>query len=64
MNDLYWEHFQHTTFQKDCSECYSEKRLINAKRTVCKIDKSCLGTPIGHERSQIDDPSWTNNPID
>ena len=32
--DLTWEHFMHNTYQEGCSECYSENRIIQAKKTV------------------------------
>lgn len=57
-NDLVWEHFQHSTFQKGCSECYKEARLIRAKAIVN------LGTAIGQGRLEDWSRSFYNNPLE
>lgn len=34
--DFEWEHIMHNTYQENCSECYSENRIIKAHKTVNK----------------------------
>lgn len=58
-NDLCWEHFQHNTYEKDCSECYSEARLLRAKRIVGKTE---LGTNI--RRGVEEDIERNPNPLE
>ena len=58
--DEYKNHFAHDTYEAQCSDCYRERRIINAKRTV---DRESLGTSIGHERSSINDPRANENPL-
>jgi hypothetical protein len=59
--DNFWEHSQHTKYDKNCSSCY-EARLLNAKRTVCRVDKSCLGTNIYRGREEDFLKSFNSNP--
>ncbi len=59
--DTYKSHWTHQSFHSNCSECFKERRtrLENYRRA-----KEQLGCAIGRERACIDDPRWTNNPLE
>lgn len=63
MNDTWRTHAIHETFDDSCSTCFSEARLIDAKRTVDRdFNKYAHDEAFGHN-GQIDDPRFTTNPL-
>lgn len=50
---------QHKTFTENCSECFRENRILNAKRIV---DRESLGTSIGQGRADDFTKFYNSNP--
>jgi hypothetical protein len=42
--DNFWEHEKHFKYDSQCSECYREKRLINAHQVVNKVSPWIQGS--------------------
>lgn len=52
----------HNTYQKDCSECYKENRLLKSKMIVTREMKE-ESRPRYYQQHHGDDPRWNTNPI-
>ena len=65
VEDTYTAHQFHDKYQSNCSTCYKENRLLESKRIVDRssFNKYANDEAFGHS-GQIDDPSWSNNPLE
>lgn len=56
--DTEWEHSMHTAYEKNCSECYRENRLIRSRNIVNKVNWPPVFTNSKHYNGDIYPPGY------